>query len=239
VTARPPAPRGLIPRLARKAVRQSLKALAPARMIAVRVFERAVGVRTWANIEREELGFVDGYQYLASSWLMLEALFRKLDIGEDEVFADLGSGMGRVIYMAARWPFKRVIGVERSEQLNEVARANIERNRGRLRCQDIEIVATDVRGWEIPDDLTLVYIYKSFTATVLQSLVAGLSDSVARCPREVRLVFNLPWPDDLAVLRQVGRPRRLRPEMPVYVRHRFDNVWLTELAPEELQSRSD
>ena len=48
------------------------------------------------------------------------------EVDSDDVFIDLGSGKGRmVLAAAARYPFKRVIGVELAEQLHEVARANV------------------------------------------------------------------------------------------------------------------
>lgn len=52
--------------------------------------------------------------------------------------------MGRIVYQAtSRYPFGRVIGVELSVHLHEVAVDNIERNRHRLRCADVQLVRAE------------------------------------------------------------------------------------------------
>ena len=55
------------------------------------------------------------------------ALFRemvgRLPIRHDDfVFIDFGSGKGRCLLLATEWPFRRIVGVELSAELNHVAR---------------------------------------------------------------------------------------------------------------------
>src|ERR1700754_2580229 len=42
-------------------------------------------------------------------------------------FVDLGSGKGRALLLASRFPFRRIVGVEIAPELSRVAAANIER----------------------------------------------------------------------------------------------------------------
>src|SRR5262249_19084439 len=56
-----------------------------------------------------------------------------------DVFIDLGAGKGRVVALAAQYPFRRVQGVEISPQLVAAARVNLERCRPFLRCPDVEL----------------------------------------------------------------------------------------------------
>ena len=50
----------------------------------------------------------------------------KLDVDHREFsFVDYGSGKGRVLMLAAAYPFRRILGVEFSESLDRVARDNI------------------------------------------------------------------------------------------------------------------
>ena len=121
------------------------------RAVAVRLLEeRYLGVHTGVQIRPQELGYRQGL-YLASSWLVLRELFRNMEVAEDDVFVDIGSGMGRVVFMAARRPFKRVIGVERSLWLNEVARGIVDRRRRLLACQDVALLTVDALEWDVPD----------------------------------------------------------------------------------------
>jgi tRNA G46 methylase TrmB len=100
------------------AVRRTLH---PARRIASRLLERSLGIRTSADIPQSEQGYEYGI-YRPTPWLVLSALFDRLEIAENDVFVDIGSGMGRVVLMAARRPFQRVVGIERSTELTEIAR---------------------------------------------------------------------------------------------------------------------
>src|SRR5579872_4680184 len=63
---------------------------------------------------------------------------------EKTTFVDIGSGMGRVVMLAARRPFKTIVGVEISPTLHEVARDNLERcDHAAFRCRDIRLVRAD------------------------------------------------------------------------------------------------
>ena len=110
----------------------------------------------------------------------------------DDVCVDFGSGLGRALLVAAEFPFARVIGVELSEQMNDVARRNVERNRGRFRARSVEIVTADALGYEIPDDLSVAYMYCPFYGAVFEGVLEGLLASVDRRPRPLRLVYNYP-----------------------------------------------
>ncbi|MBA3264057.1 MAG: methyltransferase domain-containing protein [Thermoleophilaceae bacterium] len=125
--------------------------------------------------------------YHPSGWLSLRALLRPSEVGPDDVFADIGAGKGRVVYQAARrYGLKRVIGVELSPELAAEARANIERHRRRLRCHDVEIVTSDALAWEVPDDLTIAYMFRPFTGAtfhgVIEKLIASATTPTGRGP---------------------------------------------------------
>src|SRR6202035_991074 len=79
-------------------------------------------------------------EYTPSSYLDVPPLMEMLpDAARRGTFVDLGSGMGRVLCLAATYPFRAVVGVEQCASLNEVARMNVQRMRGRAACDDIRI----------------------------------------------------------------------------------------------------
>src|SRR5919112_3307195 len=107
------------------------------------VFERGDFVDTAPRVQLQELGLKteERHRYQASPWLVLPRALRVRDVRPMDVFVEYGCGKGRVVYQAAqRYPFRRVIGVDIAPELTDVARINIERNRDRLRCRDVEIV---------------------------------------------------------------------------------------------------
>jgi SAM-dependent methyltransferase len=162
------------------------------------LIERWLGVETAEEVELADLGLEgDGrHHYEASGWLDLRRILRREEVGPEDVFIDIGSGKGRVVLDASRYPFARVIGLELSEELNEVARVNVERFRDRALCQDIEIVTGDATEYELPDDVTIVYIYNSFHGEIFETMIDRILESVDRNPRFLRLIYRTPLQDE-------------------------------------------
>jgi hypothetical protein len=101
-----------------------------------------------------------------------------------------------VVYEAAKYPFARVIGVEISAKLNEIARRNIERNRKKLVCTNIELITIDAADFEVPDDLTVAYFYHPFGGDIFETVIGNIIDSLDRNPRRLTLIYQLPLDED-------------------------------------------
>lgn len=180
------------------------------RSLLSRVLERHYGIETARNVDLETLG-LEGEQrqgYKPSEWSLLPRILPKREVKESDVFIDFGSGQGRVVYQAAHYPFRRVIGVELSGELNDVARRNVHRNRHRLRCPDIQLVTTDVLDYEIPDDVTVAFFANPFQGHIFATVVERLLTSVDRKPRRLRIIYRNPV--EHAFLMSTGRIRPLR-----------------------------
>jgi cyclopropane fatty-acyl-phospholipid synthase-like methyltransferase len=154
--------------------------------------ERRLGVDTAAfepTLADEGLLDADFHGYSASSCLDLDrVLARVTPRPQDEVLLDFGSGLGRVVLMAARRPFRRVIGVEISPRQVEQARRNLERARPRLACRDVELICANAAEYVMPDDVTVVYLFNPFGGEVLRGVIRGIRRSLAARPRRVRIV---------------------------------------------------
>lgn len=167
------------------------------RLVGEKLFERRYGVRTAGRVDLGELGLegADRVYYIPASWLTLRRALPRREVGEQDVFVDLGSGMGRMVLEAATYPFKRVIGVELSERLHDIALDNIERNRHRLRCRDIVLVRSDVLEYEIPDDITVVFFNNPFRDKIFAATIEKVLTSVDRNPRSVKVIYYNPVED--------------------------------------------
>jgi len=182
-----------------------------------RALERRAGIDTEGTLLPDELGF-DGQhreRYQPAGWFQLRRILPPREVGADEVFVDIGSGKGRIVYQAAAWyPFKRVIGVELSGRLTEAARANIDRVRHRLRCEDVELVTADVTEYELSDDVTVVYLNNPFNGPVFAAAVGKILASLERRPRRLRVIYGNPVEEQMlldAGFRPLRRLRGLRP----------------------------
>jgi SAM-dependent methyltransferase len=110
---------------------------------------------------------------------------------ERATFVDLGAGMGRVVLLAARRPFRAVIGVEISPALVEIARENLTTAHDPLRvARDVKIVQSDAAAYAFPRGDLVVFMYNPFRGPVLEQVLANLRTSAAA--REVVLLYHTP-----------------------------------------------
>jgi 16S rRNA G966 N2-methylase RsmD len=207
------------------------------RSFATQRLERCIGLRTSGTIWQRDLGYPYGL-YRPSSWLVLNALFGQLEVAEEDVFADIGSGMGRAVFVAARRPFRRVIGIERSGDLTEIARENIARNTHRLACTDVELHTIDALDWAIPDDLTVVYLCCPFPDEILGHFLGKLSASLERQPRPLRLIYYFSTEHDRQLILSSGRVTQISFRVPWYLRSEFEEVSMFRLLPPDFDGRA-
>ena len=156
--------------------------------------EWRLGVNTSQVFMPEDLGYwQEGYQmYTPTDYRSFHRVMRHVDIREQDVFLDYGSGLGRVLLMAAQCPFRRVVGVELSARLNERARQNVACCRGKLRCGDIEVIQADATVFVPPSDVNIMYLYSPFGPTVLPRVLDNIHQSLEACPRELLLICKNP-----------------------------------------------
>ena len=109
---------------------------------------------------------------------------------ERATFVDLGAGMGRVVILAARRPFRAVIGVEISPALVEIARENLGTSRDPRRVvRDVKIVRADAGEYAFPRGDLVAFMYNPFHGPVLDAVLAGLR---RRTDRDVVLLYHTP-----------------------------------------------
>jgi len=108
-------------------------------------------------------------------------------------FIDLGSGKGRALLVASRFPFKRIIGVEFIPQLHEAAVANIAKFSAPWRsCSNIESIHSDATEFAYPSGPLVLYLYNPFLAPVLKKCLKHLARLLGEEPREAYLIYANP-----------------------------------------------
>jgi SAM-dependent methyltransferase len=112
-------------------------------------------------------------------------------ISRADVFLDYGCGTGRVLQHAARLPFGRVIGVDLNAAQIEIAAENARRAAARRRCR-IEVLREDATRWQVPDDVSYVYLYNPFWGEVFAGMLERLCESLDRRPRQLTILYAYP-----------------------------------------------
>ena len=117
---------------------------------------------------------------------------------EQFVFVDFGAGKGKALLIAALFPFRKVIGVEFSEELVNIARANVLSFRGAARaCGEIELAHTDAAQFTIPGDPAVLYFYNPFREPVMRQVLSNVEQSLQQNPRLLFIVYVNPELADL------------------------------------------
>jgi hypothetical protein len=154
------------------------------------VFDR--GLDTYSGGDSPERGAVHGAPYAPSFWHVLPRALRAVGASDEDVLVDYGCGKGRIVHQAAKWPLKRVIGVEISPELASLAQTLVDGHRHEYRCRSIEIVICDAARFQVPDDLTIGYFYEPFRGETLDAVLCNLIESIDRRPRRVHLICVMP-----------------------------------------------
>jgi SAM-dependent methyltransferase len=154
-------------------------------------FDTSFGVETstpfesWDASEADNFDLLNNYRYSPSPTGILRAVISQVPVNyEETTFIDFGSGKGRALLVASEFPFKRIIGVELSGQLCDIATRNVMQYRSASkRCNDIDIHHQSAEEFEIPDDAGVFYFYEPFSSTVAEQVLDNIERSIRRVPR--------------------------------------------------------
>jgi SAM-dependent methyltransferase len=164
-----------------------------------RRFDARHGVETAGRIDLASLAienpnWVHGTVYEATDEAVFAEITRALPADLSAfTFVDFGSGKGKALLLAASLPFRRVVGVELSRELHDVAVENLARagTAGR-RCGQVVSVCGDALAFELPREPLVCYLYDPFHEAVMAPLAARIGASLRETPRPVYVAYVHP-----------------------------------------------
>jgi SAM-dependent methyltransferase len=178
-------------------------------------FDARFGTDTERNVTASDLDAASGADVPAlwRYWPTARPTFARIMKGVDlpverSVFVDLGSGKGRVLLMASEYAFRRIVGVELSPALHQVAQKNVSTWRSpEQRCRDFELLCMDAADYEFPPDGDIVvYLFQPFPAETMRAVLANLSRRRSRA--SVEIAYLNPLHHDLLVEHGLAVVRR-------------------------------
>lgn len=172
--------------------------------------ERYLNIDTAGGVAVALLGGPDESYYSPISYAAFAAAMRRIRSTPDDVFVDYGAGKGRVVVLAATYPFRRVTGVEFVPALAEQARENIARAAYRLRCPDVQVIVADAARLPVADDATVLHFFNPFRGATLDAVIRHLRESLARRPREVTVLYANPDDFERALAERLLDPAWIR-----------------------------
>lgn len=136
---------------------------------------------------------VDAIRYAPTRARHFHALMNDLEFPHGSVFVDVGCGKGKVLIMAMGYSFKRVVGIEFSSRLCNIAKVNIERYCGKkLLNKIVEIHYCDIVDYDIGSDENIFYLYNPFNERVMKRFLANINKSHEQDPRPIWLIYYNP-----------------------------------------------
>lgn len=167
-------------------------------------WDRRLGVQTF--------GYHPGYgelsdsnyrvHYTPTTYTEIFRCLKQVGLNENDVFTDLGSGMGRAVFCASWMGAKRAVGIEIVQELCDISTQN--HARSRLARKDIEFICADAQKVHLRDT-TILYLYHPFGEATLRQVLRNIEGErmeVEEPQGKLRIIYVNPVFD--AVLQQTA-----------------------------------
>jgi SAM-dependent methyltransferase len=145
------------------------------------------------------------YQPIASITFGLVLSNLKINY-EDYIFIDYGSGKGRALFLAAYFSFKRIIGVELSNELHKICLNNIRNFHDRkVKRSDITSVCEDATNFDLPKEPSVIFFFQPFNREIFTVVMDIIRRSLQKRFRHIIIVYYHPGFEN-----HIGEPDFLR-----------------------------
>jgi hypothetical protein len=167
-------------------------------------YDREMGVQTSRPVSAADLGVHPGKLtdvstgsrgavYMPSPRWALTEMLSELNISYPEyTFVDLGSGMGRIVLMASEFHFRKVIGVEFSPELHQIAEANVAARSKMTRTDAVELICQDAREYILPPGNCVVYMFNPFQGNVMTDVLTNLEQAFSKGRNDLYVLYFNP-----------------------------------------------
>lgn len=130
-------------------------------------------------------------------------------------FVDIGSGKGKAMMLASLYPFRKIVGVEFSDELCRLSERNLRVfAHARQKTRAFEVHCLDARKYEAVAEPCVFFFFNPFRAPLMQSVVERIAASIDAHPRPVWIVYCNPefaaCIDAYPVFETVASGRRFR-----------------------------
>lgn len=160
-------------------------------------------ITTLDNCNLENLTLIEGELkqdivesfYAASPSKTIEWAIKLLPIQPEQfTFIDCGSGLGYSMMIAARTPFRKVLGIDFAKELVEDCKQNILAflNSPQTKCKNIEAQHNSILNFEIPQTPLVVYMFNPFKTDIMTPWSHRLLADYKANPRDIWIIYANP-----------------------------------------------
>jgi SAM-dependent methyltransferase len=171
-------------------------------------YDRRLGIDTSGFIKASDLGVGDDSGRSGRSYDGTPPGIANFLVGQVAprakgfTFLDIGSGKGRVLLIASRFPFSRVVGFELSKQMNEIAVRNVQQFvKHYPDMLPVEIVGGDATRQPLPDGPLVIFLFNPLGPEAMRDFAASVKASYQQNPRKIICIYyNATLPDEFVGL---------------------------------------
>ena len=171
-----------------------------------RYFDWRYGIDTASGVSLRDLAIMhpnksDGNEYGTVPPYLLKKILDRVTCGQSDVFLDFGSGKGRVLLIASQYKFQKIIGIEFSPELVDIALKNIAicKDYNNFDIDRIKIINEDILDYKYNNDETVFYLFNPFSNIILEELCDQIMKSIHSKPRKVYIIYVNPIFDNIIV----------------------------------------
>jgi len=147
-----------------------------------------------SDLKIDSPNWIDGTNYTGIEPVRFHASVAALAIKFDDfTFIDFGAGKGRALLLASEFPFKKIIGVEFSSQLLDIARRNLQTYKTtRQQCRSIDLLCMDIVDFQLPPEPAVLFFYDPCAERVVRRVLHNIEKSLRQCPRQIYVIYIVP-----------------------------------------------
>jgi hypothetical protein len=133
-----------------------------------------------------------GNSYYRATWERL--IRRALDQLEVDysryAFIDYGAGKGKAMFVAADYPFRRIVGVEYAPHLHAITRRNCESFQSATqRCFNLETFCGDALTYDLPPGPVVCFMCNPFDEATLERVFEAWRERCAAGEHDIRIFY--------------------------------------------------
>ena len=136
----------------------------------------------------------EAFNYETIAKFSIKQILNNIDINKNDIFIDFGCGKGRILLIASQYKFKKIIGIEFSPELVDIARSNVSicKDYNSFNIDKIKIIEGDVLDYKYNNNETVFYLYNPFSNIILDQLCDQIMESIRHKPRRVYMIYVNP-----------------------------------------------
>lgn len=154
---------------------------------------RTTGYDNLSKLKIKSQNKLSAFIYQPVNYYMAEKAFNYLKLQSAEgSLVDYGSGMGRIMAVAAHYGFKNITGIEFAPELCEKAQQNINSIKTRFPDLRAEILCMDAIRYEVKSTDSVFTFFNPFSEKVMLQVVKNILKSLKEHPRDIFVVYFNP-----------------------------------------------